>query len=99
MNNPTPGTRRRARITAGLHPLHRSVLELRQRALGFRPRPAGMSAIAITSEVREAIEQIALDIFTDMTNSGASLQETLAAIYLSGAEHAKAIMREERGDA
>lgn len=40
------------------------------------------------TEARECIESIALDIYTDMVNSGASLQETLAAVYLSGCEHA-----------
>ncbi len=42
------------------------------------------------------VEGIALAIFTDMTNSGATLQETLAAIYLSGLEHAqRAVMLPE----
>jgi len=35
---------------------------------------------------------VALSIFTDMTNAGCSLQETLSAIYLSGLEHARQIL-------
>ena len=37
--------------------------------------------------------RIALGIFTDMVNSGATLQETLAAVYLSGSENALAAYR------
>ena len=59
-----------------------------------RPRPVNMSTVALTSEQRECIERIALGIFTDMTNSGATLQETLAAVYLSGSENALAAYRE-----
>ena len=70
-----------------LRPMHRSVLETQQRARGYRPRPVNMSAVALTSEQREFIERIAIGIFTDMTNSGATLQETLAAVYLSGSEN------------
>lgn len=77
-----------------LRPMHRSVLEKHQRARGYRPRPTNMSAVALTSEQRECIERIALGIFTDMTNSGATLQETLAAVYLSGSENALSAYRE-----
>ena len=77
-----------------LRPMHRSVLETHQRARGYRPRPVNMSTVALTSEQRECIERIALGIFTDMTNSGATLQETLAAVYLSGSENALAAYRE-----
>ncbi len=71
-----------------LMPIHRSVQERSARSRGFRPRPGGMNVIAMPHEARECIESIALDIYTDMVNSGASLQETLAAVYLSGCEHA-----------
>ena len=77
-----------------LRPMHRSVLESHQRARGHRPRPVRMSTVALTSEQREFIESIALGIFTDMVNSGATLQETLAAVYLSGSENALAAYRE-----
>ena len=49
-------------------------------------------------EARECIERIALGIFTDMVNSGATLQETLAAVYLSGSENALAAYRETPND-
>jgi len=45
-------------------------------------------------EVREAMEEMALEIFTDMVNSGASLQQTLTAIYLSGIEHTMSSLKE-----
>lgn len=81
-----------------LRPMHRSVLETHQRARGYRPRPVNMSTVALTSEQRECIERIALGIFTDMTNSGATLQETLAAVYLSGSENALAAYHEPAND-
>lgn len=71
-----------------LMPIHRSVQERSARSRGFRPRPGGMNVIAMPHEARECIESIVLSIYTDMVNSGASLQETLAAVYLSGCEHA-----------
>lgn len=71
-----------------LIPIHHSVQERSARSRGFRPRPYGMSVIAMPHEARECIESIVLSIYTDMVNSGASLQETLAAVYLSGCEHA-----------
>ena len=77
-----------------LRPMHRSVLEKHARARGYRPRPVNMSTVALPAEARECIERIALGIFTDMVNSGATLQETLAAVYLSGSESALAAYRE-----
>ena len=70
-----------------LIPIHHSVQERFARSRGFRPRPYGMSVIAMPHEARECIESIVLSIYTDMVNSGASLQETLAAVYLSGCEN------------
>jgi len=71
----------------GLSPLHPSLL-VKRTAYSDRRRPCGMSRLNITSEQRQVLEGIALEIFTDMTNAGCSLQETLAAIYLSGLTHA-----------
>ena len=82
------------RTTDGLRPMHRSVREVQERARGFRPRPVNMSTVTMPPEARECIERIALGIFTDMVNSGATLQETLAAVYLSGSENALAAYRE-----
>lgn len=81
-----------------LHPIHRSVRERAARARGFQIRPHGMSSVALPPEARECIESIALGIFTDMVNSGASLQETLVAVYLSGSENALAAMRAAGGE-
>jgi len=82
----------------GLHSIHRSVHERAARSRGFRPRPQGMSIVTLPSEARECIESIALGIFTDMVNSGASLQETLAAVYLSGSENALAATKAAGGE-
>jgi len=70
-----------------LSPLHPSLL-VKRTAYSDRPRPHGMDRMGVTSEQRQAVEGVALEIFTDMTNAGCSLQETLSAIYLSGLMHA-----------
>lgn len=75
---------------SGLRPLYPSLL-VKRTAYSDRPRPSNMERMGITSEQRQSFEGIALDIFTDMTNAGCSLQETLAAIYVSGLVHATEI--------
>jgi hypothetical protein len=70
-----------------LRPIHRSG----SKSPSFAPRD--MSRINLPHEYREFIEGLALDIFTDMTNAGCSLQSTLAAIYLSGSENALMAVR------
>ena len=55
----------------------------------FRVRPHGMSRVeGATPDQIAAIQSIALGVYTDMSNAGFSLRETLAAIYISGAKHA-----------
>lgn len=63
-----------------------------KRKIGLNPRQ--MAVMKLPPEVRGAMEQMALDIFTDMVNSGASLQQTLTAIYLSGIEHTMSSLKE-----
>jgi len=71
---------------APLLPVHSSMRPLVRRE---RIRPHNMDYIhGVTHEQGEALERIALGIFTDMTNAGATFQESLAAIYLSGLSHA-----------
>lgn len=78
-----------------LHPIHSSVRGERTKYMPH-PRPYKMDRMGVTNEQRELFESIALSIFTDMTNSGRSLQETLSAIYLSGIKHA--LHKEETND-
>lgn len=68
-----------------LNPIHSSVMKKRT------IRPHDMERIAVTTEQRETVERVALGIFTDMINAGATFQETLAAIYISGAKHMAAV--------
>jgi hypothetical protein len=56
-----------------------------------------MTLNRVPPEVWEAMEDIALGIFTDMVNSGATLQQTLASIYLSGMENALSALKEGAG--
>lgn len=59
-------------------------------------RPHNMIRCLVPVELRPVIEQIPLDIFTDMTNAGATFAQALAAIYLSGAQNAIAAMKEPK---
>lgn len=59
-------------------PMHRSKL-----ATHFK-QPKDMQRTKLSDEHRIMIESQALGVFADMTNAGCSLQQTLAAIYLSG---------------
>lgn len=68
---------------APLLPQHHSVL-----ARSARVRAPGMATVDCTADVREGMERIALGIFTDMTNAGSTFQQALAAIYVSGLQHA-----------
>jgi hypothetical protein len=77
-----------------LRPEHTSRLQFRP-----DPRPKDMESMKMDPEVRQGIEKIALHIFTDMTNSGASLQQTLTAIYLSGVQNTIAAIKDEQDKA
>jgi hypothetical protein len=55
-----------------------------------------MELTKLPTDVRQSMEKIALEIFTDMVNSGASLQQTLTAIYLSGIHNTLAALKEEQ---
>ena len=54
-------------------------------------KPNGMDITKIPADTRKFVESEALSIFTSMTNAGASLQQTLLAIYLSGMSAAHSI--------
>jgi hypothetical protein len=54
-------------------------------------KPKGMDVTKIPTDARRFVEAEALSIFTTMTNSGASLQQALTAIFLSGMSAAHGI--------
>ena len=58
-------------------------------------KPKGLTSTNIPTDLRLFIEAEALDIYTRMVNSGASLQATLAAVYISGMSAANTAMRGE----
>lgn len=72
-----------------LYPAHHSVAGAR-----ILPRPQGMDRVRIPHEIRATLSNVALDIFTDMSNSNRSFQDALLAIYLSGLAHGSDIARE-----
>lgn len=75
-----------------IHPIHPSW----QRHL--KPiRPYNMERIECTPDQAAAMDRIALGIFTDMVNAGATFQEALSAIYVSGLSHAVAVEQQRAG--
>ena len=64
----------------------------------LRMKPRGMDRAPATPEQVEAVQRIALEVFTDMSNAGYTLRETLAAIYLTGAQHAVAVLQTDKAD-
>jgi hypothetical protein len=59
----------------------------------FRLTPRDMTkASDFTGEQVACLQRISLSIFTDMSNAGYTLRETLAAIYLSGIAHAVSVL-------
>jgi hypothetical protein len=59
----------------------------------FRLTPRAMTkASDFTGEQVACLQRISLSIFTDMSNAGYTLRETLAAIYLSGIAHAVSVL-------
>jgi hypothetical protein len=65
--------------STAIKPQHHSVL--RRRTI---PKPYKMASIDMEPDARMFIEQEALEIFAAMTNSGATFQQSLAAVFLSG---------------
>lgn len=60
-------------------------------------KPKGLTATNIPTDMRLFIETEALDIYTSMVNSGASLQATLLSVYMSGMSAANAAIKAEGG--
>lgn len=60
----------------------------------FRLTPRNMDRADLTTDQVAASQRIALSIFTDMSNAGFSLRESLAAIYVSGLDHACSVLTE-----
>lgn len=73
-----------------IRPVHHSVLA----RFSYVGNPSGMERLSCSREESEMLERTAIGIFTDMVNSGRSFQASLAAIYLSGLQHASAIRNE-----
>lgn len=70
-----------------LRPVHFSARDKRM-------LPRNMSRLAVSNEHYEAAVRVALDIFADCTNSGASFHDALLAVYLSGLQHGQALSKE-----
>lgn len=59
----------------------------------FRMTPMDMEKARMGADQVQAAQRVALSIFTDMSNNGFSLQESLAAVYVSGLEHGVSVMK------
>ena len=62
--------------------------------VGKAPQPAGLEVMRLAPEERQWFEAEALSIYGSMVNAGATLQQTLAAIYLSGMRAAQAALED-----
>ncbi len=51
---------------------------------GTRLHPYNMTPLPCSAEQAHSLDMIALSIFTDCVNAGATFQESLTALYLSG---------------
>lgn len=70
-----------------LNPLHQSAVR------PLKVRPTKMHTMALSVDMRRLLEAEVLDIFTSMSNAGASFPQTLLAIYLSGMACAQEISK------
>lgn len=61
-----------------LSPLHQTAVR------PLKVRPSKMHTMTLSTDMRQLLEAEVLDIFTSMSNAGASFPQTLLAIYLSG---------------
>ena len=76
---------------AELSPMHHS------RARGFGAvRPHNMDQMPITADQAFALGELVLGIFADMSNAGATFEETLRAIYISGVQNTLEILEEKK---
>ena len=73
---------------SAIKPIHQSLTKSRNK------QPKDMQIMSLPTEVRMTIEQTAIDIFADMTNAGCTMQQALAAIYLSGLQHGAEMSKE-----
>lgn len=77
-------------VSTALYPIHPSVLKE-----GRRIHPKNMGSGVLSPDSNQAIQELVLEVFADMANAGATLHQTLTAIYLSGVNHAVAMLKEE----
>lgn len=62
-------------------------------------RPRNMDKMSITNEQAELLGDMVLSIFADMANAGATFEESLRAIYMTGVQNTLEITKEKRNNA
>ncbi len=70
-------------------------IQVRHHSLTFKRRKRTLDTVKITDEQRTTIQMIAIGVFVDMCNGGYSLQESLAAIYLTGLQNGSATAKDD----
>lgn len=75
-----------------LETVHKSM-----RALRYSRAPLGMTEIRVTNEQLEAMQKIAIDVFTRSSNNGHGFVDALAWVYLTGLEHGSSERPSEGG--
>ena len=76
--------------------IHESHARLQPRAtLLSNPHPFMLDTIKLDPEMSMALQQVAIDIFTGITNAGRGFQHALLGVYLSGLQHGSALAVEK----
>jgi hypothetical protein len=79
-------------MSAPIRVIHYSLR--RKIAKGRSVLPRDMERIQVPIELSDGLAEIALSIFADCVNVGATLQDAILAVYLSGLQHGNTISKE-----
>jgi hypothetical protein len=71
---------------------HVEEFDFRLMRRGMKPR--NLERVNAEFEVKESLGKLAIDVFMCASNSGATFQEALLAVYLTGLENGSSAMRE-----
>ncbi len=70
---------------SGIEPIHHSVQNARRSVYNRTPRK--MVTQALPNDLKNQLSKIAISIFEDSVNAGATFQDAILACYLSGLDH------------
>lgn len=71
-----------------IRPIHHSIKP------GYVRTPNGMEQVQLSSEAKEELTKIAIQIWEDCINKACTFQDALLAVYLSGIENGASAAKE-----